>query len=283
MVAGPVQQIPPESVQHPMPGLGFCSRFRRQSTWIGFGREQRYRSFLNEAASWPREDAMIRHLLLITLSVILGLLGACRSSNIEINVRYDRISGLTAKDRVVFDNNDAGVVTSVTYTREGAYLVRLGIDKAYANALTEHAMFFIVPDTSRAGIKAVEIRHAQPGGRLLGNGVIVDGANESDTISAQLQKEIDAGIALFKKTLDRVGQEIRDFSQSKEYLDMKRSLEALAREMARKEKAAREDLKRNWLPRIQRELDELRERLKQQGREKQLTPLEEQVERLRYI
>jgi len=57
----------------------------------------------------------------------------------------------------------------------------------------------------------------------------------------------------------------------------------LAAEIQQKEKQARERIKREWLPRIQRELDKLREKLKQSGRESELAPLEKEVERIRRI
>ena len=50
-----------------------------------------------------------------------------------------------------------------------------------------------------------------------------------------------------------------------------------------KEKQARERIKHEWLPRIQRELDKLKEKLKQYGREDELAPLEKEVERIRKI
>ncbi len=225
---------------------------------------------------------MFRYLWVLFVCLMLPL-GACRSSSIEINVRYDRISGLTADNRVMFEGSDAGAVESIQYTREGAYVVQLSVDKGFANALTEHARFFIIEDPNRAGDKAVEIRHLHSGGRLLTSGASVSGAYDIDDLSRQLQKDIESGVRFFKQALEDFGRDINEFAESEEYRNLKRSLEGLAEELAHKGKAARETVKRQWLPRIQRELEELRKRLKQLGRENEMAPLEEQVERLRQI
>lgn len=224
------------------------------------------------------------HRYLLALTVCMALLsGACRSTNIEINVLYDRIAGLVVDDRVMFDGRGAGVVESIEYARDGTYAVQLSVDKGFSSALTEHAQFFIVDDPERAGGKAVEIRLLRSGGRLLSSGASVQGAYSAFDVSRKLQKDIESGVLYFKGALEKFGRDIQTFAESKEYHDLKRSLEGLAEEMARKEKAARETVKRQWLPKIQRELDDLRKRLKQLGRENEMAPLEEQVERLRRI
>jgi predicted nuclease with TOPRIM domain len=90
-------------------------------------------------------------------------------------------------------------------------------------------------------------------------------------------------MGLLKEQMDKFGRDLQTFPESQEYKDLKKSLEELAAEIERKEKQTREQIKREWLPKIQRELDELRQRLKQMGREDEMAPLDREVERIRRI
>ena len=221
--------------------------------------------------------------IIVLFTCLIVPMGACRDSSIEINVRYDQVHGLTVDRRVVFQGRPTGVVESIEYTREGSYVVTLAIDKAFSDILTEHARFYIVDDPDTSDEKAVEIRNEASGGDRLASGSIVTGSHATVDLSEKLQKDIESGLQIFKEALDEIRRDIHEFPESKEYQDLKRSMEGLARELMQKERGVREKFKRKWLPRIQRELDDLRERLKQLDRENDMAPLEEQMEHLRSI
>ena len=53
--------------------------------------------------------------------------------------------------------------------------------------------------------------------------------------------------------------------------------------MERAGQQARDRIEREWLPRIHRELDELRKELEPDGREEELEPLEREFRRIRNI
>ena len=60
-------------------------------------------------------------------------------------------------------------------------------------------------------------------------------------------------------------------------------MERLAEEMKRSVKSAREKIKNKLLPHLQQEIEKLREELKKFGREKELEPLETQMENIKKI
>ncbi len=211
----------------------------------------------------------------------LLVLGACRSTSMELNVHYKSISGLTVDDRVLFDGRRVGKVAAIEYTREGTYLVHLSVERGHAPKLTDHARFFIVPDPGVTDQQAVEVRISQAGGRLLADGENVVGAEEPNDVVRRLKQDIADGIRLFQQAMEELGRDIQELPESREYRDLKRSMDALAQDLVRSGKAAGEKIKQEWLPEIQRHLDELRERLKQQGREKELAPLDRRIEEIR--
>lgn len=224
---------------------------------------------------------MIRWLL------ILGLIGlgaqACQSGAHHIHASYERLYGVAVEDRVLFEQNVAGRVTEVQYTLEGTYTVTLEINKGFVNAITEYSQLHIIDDPNRDGRKAIEIRLNRPDGKVLANGTTVLGVNPSKTLAGQIQKDIAAGFDFIQSQIERFGRDVQKIPDSEGYKALRESLEALTDEMLQAEKEARKRAKQEWLPLLERHLEQLREKLRQLGRENELKPLDDKVERIRKI
>jgi len=186
-------------------------------------------------------------------------------------------------DRVLLTNNAAGSVASIQYNDDQTFTVDLAVDSGFAHALTEHARFYVIDDPGADGRKAIDIRLSQPGGLPLKSGAVVPGSKVQDDLTEHLQKEIQGVIRFFKETLEEMESDVKQVPETEAYQQIKKSLEALAAAIKQKEKQTREKIKRQWLPRIQRELDDLRRRLEAYGREDELKPLEVEMERIRRI
>ena len=219
---------------------------------------------------------------IVWLLFIWGL-SACVSNDIQINVTFDHLSGLTKEDRVVFEDNTIGSVQAVSYNPDGSYTVQVRIEKSFQNAVTQYSHFRIVEDPKASNHKAVMVVLDQSGGTPLKSGATIAGDSEEDDFFKQLQEDLASGFAFFKEQIDKIDRDVRQYPQSEEYRQLKKSLEDLADEIESKEKQTREKIKREWLPKIQREVDKLREKLKQFGKEEELEPLEKQVDRIRNI
>lgn len=217
----------------------------------------------------------------IFLAVLV--LVACEPDTIHIDIQFSRLSGLAEGDRVLFEGNPAGKVESITYQQDGTYRVGIEVDSGYEKALTEHSRFYSVADPVRTGSKAVIIELARSDGRLLQDGASVEGAELPDGIFSQWHKEMEKGLDYLRKQFDQFGRDVQGIPESEAYQQLKRSLEEWAREMERAEEETRNKIEREWLPRIRRELDELREQLKPDGREEELEPIEREVRRIRNI
>jgi len=224
---------------------------------------------------------MMRKMIVFALVIVAAV--ACRSDDIRINVTFEQLSGLAKGDRVLFESNAAGKVSAVEFNPNGSYTVQIEIDKGFANAATEYSQFFVIEDADRRGHNGVEIRLSQRGGTPLASGTTVTGSPQGGDLASKLQGELEAGIGFLKNQIEKFGQDVQAIPESQEYKHLKESLKDLGAEIERQEKQARETVKQEWLPRIQRELDELRERLKQLGREDELAPLDREMERIRRI
>jgi hypothetical protein len=219
----------------------------------------------------------------IILGVILLTAQACRSSTLEINVRFNTLSGLEKNDRVLFENNPAGRVEAIHYDKDGSYAVRLQIDKGFSNAATEYSRFGLVDDTGRPGHRAVAIYLERQGGKPLPDGASVTGLSPGQDLAERLQKELEAGFSFFKDQIDKFSHDLKQVPESEEFKRLKRSLSDLADEMVAAEKETRQKMKDEWLPKIEKEIETFRERLKDLGREDEAAPLQDEVERIRKI
>jgi paraquat-inducible protein B len=215
--------------------------------------------------------------------LFIWVLSACGSRDIRINVTFDHLSGLTRQDRVFFEGNAIGDVQDVTYNQDGSYTVQVRIEKGFENAVTQYSHFRIVADPKSSDHKAVMVVLEQSGGTPLKSGVTIAGDTGENDFFKQLQEDLASGFAFFKEQIDKIDRDVRQYPQSEEYRQLKKSLEDLAAEIEQKEKQTREKIKKEWLPKIQSELDKLREKLKQYGREDELEPLEKEVDRIRKI
>jgi hypothetical protein len=221
--------------------------------------------------------------------VIFVLLSAqaCRSNTLQLNVRFDELSGLSKGDRVLFHNNTAGDVETVHFNPDGTYAVRLQIDKGFANAVTEYSRFRLIDDAGRIGSQAVEILLERQGGKPLPDGASVTGISPDQDLAVRLQQEVEAGFQFFKQQIDKFSDDLKNdlkqVPESEEYYRLKKSLSDLADEIGRAEKQARGRLKDKWLPQIEKEIEAFKKRLRDLGREKEAEPLQTELERIRKI
>ncbi len=215
--------------------------------------------------------------------LFLFLLLACRSDDIRINVTFEHLSGLAIGDRILFEQNVAGRVQSIQYSQDGIYTVGLQINEGFTSTATEYTQFYLTDDSSRDGHKAIEVRLTRQGGTPLADGASVKGISTLTDLADRFKKDFEDGFSFLKKQFEKFGRDVQQIPESDEYKNLKKSLEDLAAEIEKKEKETREEVKRKWLPQIQREIDSLRERLRKFGREYELKPLEERVQRIREI
>lgn len=213
----------------------------------------------------------------------LGLLACSLGGGIKVNVNFERLSGLEKDDRVLFENNVAGHVQSIQYHPDGTYTVQVVIDEGFVSAATEYAQFQVVDDPERQGRKGIQIRLTGQGGTPLSDGATVAGIPAEEDLASKIRKEIDAGMRFLMEKMEQIGRDVQSFPESQEYQELKKALEDLAAELGRKEKEARERLKKEWVPKLQRELDALRQRLRENGNEEQMAPLDREMERIRKI
>ncbi|MBW2099739.1 MAG: hypothetical protein JRG68_03070 [Deltaproteobacteria bacterium] len=220
--------------------------------------------------------------ILILLMFSLVVLG-CRQSSLNLKIRYDQIQGLKKGDRVIFERNHIGIVTDVSYSVDAYYMVDVSIKNDFANAATEHSVFFITTDPQNKNKKAVEMIQLRKGGSPLQEGAIVFGSTKSSAIFHQMWSDLENKMDVFKKDFEQFLEDLSRIPESEKFKTLEKELDRLAEEMKRSGEAVQEKIRKELLPKLREELEKLREKLQESGREDELKPLETKMEKIRGI
>jgi paraquat-inducible protein B len=217
------------------------------------------------------------HIIFI-LTVFLLL--ACDETGLNLKIRFDQIQGLQTGNRVIFETNHVGRVTRVFYAEEGHYMVDLIIKEDFANAATEDSRFYIVNDPQAGGRKAIEILQLRKGGAPLADGSMVEGSTRSAAAYRRILEDFDKQAGKLGKQLQQFFEDLSKLPESDEVKQLQKDLEELGREVEKAGKATRDKITNEIVPMLKEELEHLKKRLEKFGREKEVEPLEEQLEKL---
>jgi hypothetical protein len=159
-------------------------------------------------------------------------------------------------------------------------LVLIPASVCRSGPMAVNVRFDRIPDPSTPRRSVVEPVALQKGGKPLADGASETGVSLRADLASRIEQDLDAGFEYFKRQMDDFAREIQKIPESDEYRRLKRSIEELAQEISQAGKKAGKKLKEQWLPRIERELDALKEQLKEQGRDKEVEPLDDETDRI---
>jgi hypothetical protein len=209
-------------------------------------------------------------MLLVACLVFLG----CREEGTHLKIKYTQIHGLEKGNRVLFEQNDIGRVTEVSYEKGGYYLVAVVIANDFANALTEHSRFFIVSDKGNKGKMAIEMTLDRKGGAVLTNGSTVEGSTKKPAFVDQMLGDFEKGLEDLKKKFDKFTDDIGKIPESEEFKRLEEELKRITEELKRSGRAAGETIQKEVLPRLEKELEKLKEKLLKFKKKEEVKPLE---------
>ena len=220
---------------------------------------------------------------IFVLSVLALTFFSCMGKDLNIKIKYDKIHGLQEGARVIFEENDIGTVTAVSYRKDGSYLLEVTITGDFVSAATDKSAFIIITDPREKDKKAVEMIGAGEGGRPLKNGAIVTGNTRSSLLFGKVRQNFDRMLHGLKGQFERFTEKLREIPDREEFKRLEREIQNLADELKKAEKTVRDKIDEEILPRLKEELKNLKERLRELGREKEVEPLEVQIEKIKKI
>lgn len=199
---------------------------------------------------------------------------ACQAG-LTFTVTFDEVGGLEAGDAVVYKGRQIGEVGDVTFTRAGAVEVELEIDREYRHTLYREAQFalertvtgghrIVVYDTEgpRTPLEGGEVLRGRQGSlgelmgkvRDLGRDLVTEGAE-------RLNEQLDA----WRQRL-RESEGTEPDATEEEEADLLERVGDYADRVATMSREQLERFRREELPELERRAAELRDWLREQGR-----------------
>ena len=212
--------------------------------------------------------------------LIVLLIMGCYVKDLNLKVRYNQIYGLAETGRVLFEDNQIGEVTRVFYDKDGHYIVDLRIKANFTNAVTEHSRFLIIDDPQKTDKKAIDVIQVRAGGRPLKDGALVEGSTRSSVLLGEMWKQFEAELDKLRQYFQDFLEDLRHLPESSQVKELEKELKGLAEEMRRAGNKTREKIQKEILPLIRKELERLKKKLKEDGRDQEVKPLEEQLNEL---
>jgi paraquat-inducible protein B len=199
----------------------------------------------------------------IGLVLLLGFVFlGCKESGLHLKIRYDQVAGLKKGAPLLFEGKRVGEVKNVTYTQEADFIVEVVIEEEFATAATADTEFYITADPRDPGRKAIQLAKLGEAGSALREGTTVRGTTKSLFHWEQLLGTFRRGLKDLQEQFDDLAGEFRKIPDSKEYKRLEKEWERLLKEFKDAEKATREKLENDILPRLREEMEKLREQLR---------------------
>jgi len=204
----------------------------------------------------------IRHIT-FAAALILLLFG-CRGDELNLKMQIEDSGGLQPGDAVAVGDRTAGTVTAVEAAGQGGYLAQLAIAPELAAEVNRGARFVVDEDPGRPGRQRVEILPAKAGGAPLADGDTVRGEMKQAPLFPleEMLRGFAEGLGILRDQVERFESDIRRAPESEEMQKLRDEWVRLLDEMQRAQAATEESIARDLLPRLQRELRELEDKLR---------------------
>ena len=205
---------------------------------------------------------MARPFALICL--LLPLLTGC-GQDLHFKISYDRVDGLAENAPVVLDDQTIGKVIAVEQTKSGEHLVEVSIPRESSSAATSDASFILTPDPDNPQQKFIEVVMTGPAGKPIADGAIVRGSYPHPIGSmlpfGELLREIGGALGQLRGQVERFREEFQKLPDSPEAKQLQEEWRKLTDEIAKTQNEAGYAMKKEILPKLEKEMEELHKRM----------------------
>ncbi|MBS1213437.1 MAG: hypothetical protein H6R26_2054 [Proteobacteria bacterium] len=214
------------------------------------------------------------------IALLLGFmtLAGC-SQDLHFKIRFDDVGNLEHGAAVVVDNQPVGEITGIETTPDGAHLVSVSLDRQHQSVATEDSSFFLADDPDDPTRKRIEIIQSRPGGKPITDGATVQGSYPTPLGTfpfGALLQEFGKAMKDFSGQVERYRKDFEKLPDSPEGKQLQQEWKKLLEELFKAQSAAEGTIKKDLVPKLQEELENLRKRLEelQLAPKKQGKPLE---------
>jgi ABC-type transporter Mla subunit MlaD len=219
---------------------------------------------------------MIKNFFLssITALVLIGCIGTTH----KFKVRFNDIQGLRINDQVYFDKTAIGKVTDIEYTDTGSYLVSVAVEDQFSSLPKDTSTFYIDSNPNSESEEAVRIIKIKDGGNKIEEKAIVEGQSKYAAIYGQIAYKFSKNINVVESELNEVFKGFQGLSESEQIKQIERQLDKILAEIDHLSVEMRHMLKTEIMPNINEQIEKLRRRLAENGKEEKLKYVDQKIE-----
>lgn len=214
--------------------------------------------------------------------LVCGLLGACLAGP-RLTVIYDDAHGLKPDDRVLWKEHTIGRVQSIAPNGTGRVAVRLQINRDYREKVIEESRFLIRADLQGQGESYVEMINLTEEGNPVPDGTEIEGSTYFSLQLERGQRELKAWSKLLEQEFERWEKELSQLPETEWYKELERQMDYWLNELAQAGAETRRYFREEILPHLEEAMRQLRKRLRELGKEKEVEILEIKLEKLKNI
>jgi len=196
---------------------------------------------------------------------LLFLLTAC-GQDLHLTISYDDINGLAKGDPVVLDGKAIGKVTGTEPIQGGGNRVEVEIRRESAGAATSEASFVLSPDPADPNRRRIELVLAGPGGKPIADGALVKGSYPKPQglfPLGELLRGFGDALRDLSGQVEQFRQDFEKLPNSPEAKQLEQEWRRLAEEISKAQSGAGDTLKNEILPKLEKQMEELRKRLEE--------------------
>jgi len=224
----------------------------------------------------------MKKLLFWSLQTFLfcGMLLACAGS-LQLTVLYDRTEGLKQNDPVLWNGQKIGKVQSVKQNSQGRPAVQLQIRGDFREKVTDESRFLIQLDPRNRGQNFIMMVNLAEKGNPLPSGTAVEGSTYFTLQLEKTERGLKAWAEQLEQELKRWEKELSQLPESEWYKELEREMDYWLNQLGQAGVETREYFKKEILPRLEESLRELRKRLRQLGKKREIETLEIKLDKLK--
>jgi paraquat-inducible protein B len=193
-------------------------------------------------------------------------------------IRFNDIEGLRKNDPVFFNQTPIGVVTDVEYTDTGNYLVKVAVEDQYSSLPKDSSTFYIDSNPENESLKAIRIIKIQDDGNTIEKNTIVEGQTKYAAIYGQIANKFRKNVRVMESEINEFFKRIQNLSEDEQIIQLERQLDKILAEIENLSAHMKHKLETEILPRIREQIEELRRRLEEIGKEEKLKYVDQKIE-----
>jgi hypothetical protein len=221
---------------------------------------------------------MIRNLIFSALTALM--LTGCVETTHNFMIRFNDIEGLRKDDQVFFDQTPIGVVADVEYTDTGNYLVKVALEDQFSSLPKDSSTFYIDSNPENENQKAIRIIQIEDEGNKIGKNAIVEGQTKYAAIYGQIANKFRKNVSVMESGINDFFKGLQNLTEDEQIEQLERQLDKILAEIENLSVQMKHKLETEILPRIREQIEELRRRLEEIGKEEKLKYVDRKIERI---